>query len=100
MVACAQSSRVTRKYVSSGSGSTVCSVSTTGFSMARMKIDKPLAALAAEKAVLVLNVDEIDGISIDELGGSRIACAILLADAADDFGRIAAHLARRVRRPQ
>src|ERR1700729_1627045 len=52
--------------------------------------DEPLATFSAEETVLVLNVDEIDGIGVDELGGGCIARSILFGDAADHLGPVAA----------
>src|SRR5580700_822127 len=59
------------------------------------EIDEPLAALSAEEPVFVLNVDQINGILVDEARRCRVTCPFVLRDPADDFGGIPADVTAR-----
>ena len=65
-------------------------VRTTGLRDFVEQVDEPLAALAAEEAVLVLDIEQISRMAVDESGDLFIGEAVLFLEARDHFGWIAA----------
>ena len=70
--ALANATRRLRECDSLGSGSTVCSEVTDGFSRVLEEIEEPRAVGSAEEAVLVLNVDQLRVARVGERRGAAI----------------------------